>query len=249
MVVIGMAFPCRSLLLPVAGAALLAPPVGTWPRAHAAEVQLPLACSGTVLEARGNASLKRSIDKLRVSLTVQAEAPSSKAALALLQERLDPVRSALAGLQVKDLRVGAPSVWNGYVPTGKPAVFEASSQLSGQLAPAQLQPLISQVGGLPGVRLAPVDAQAGSSGDAASNRVLVQAAYRDALQRAQALAEAIGLRSVRPLQVQLEGGSRPEPMAAMAVARRAGAPFDARELPEPVDRLSMAVTFCATPGP
>ena len=249
LVVNPMAFPCRPLAVAAAGSALLASQVLIAPRALAAEVQLALACSGTVLEARGSASLKRSIDKLRVSLTVQADAPSSKAALALLQERLDPVRSALAGLQVQDLRVGAPSVWNGYVPTGKPAVFEASSQLSGQLAPAQLQPLISQVGGLPGVRLAPVDAQAASSGDAASNRVLVQAAYRDALQRAQALAEAIGLRSVRPLQVQLEGGSRPEPMAAMAVARRSPAPFDPRELPEPVDRLTMAVTFCATKAP
>ncbi len=126
-------------------------------------------------------------------------------------------------------------------------MFEASSQVSGQLAPRQLQPLITQVGGLPGVRLSPVDAQADSRGDAASHRQLVQAAYRDALQRGQTLAQAIGLSRLRPLQLQLEGGYRPEPMAAMAMARRAPAPFDPRELPEPTERLSVAVIFCATP--
>jgi len=212
---------------------------------EAAQVQLQLSCAGTVLEAQGNATLKRTIDKLNLSLTLQAEAPSSKAALVLLQERLDAVRTKLVALEVKELRVTSPSVWNRYVPAGKPAVFEASSQVSGQLAPAQLQALISQVGGLPGVRLAPVDPQADSKANAASNRQLLQAAYRDALQRAQDLGDAIGLRSLRPLQVQMVGGVRP--MAMMAMARSSPAPFDPRELPQPTDRLSLEVTFCATP--
>ncbi|MEB3235000.1 MAG: SIMPL domain-containing protein [Cyanobacteriota bacterium] len=218
------------------------------PRVQAAQVQLQLACDGTVLEARGSATLKRAITKLNLSLTLEAEAPSAKAALALLQQRLDAVRTSLQGLAVQELRVTSPSVWNRYVPAGKPAVFEASSQVSGQLAPAQLQSLISQVGGLPGVRLAPVHAEADKTADGVSNRQLVQAAYRDALQRAQALAEAIGLRTLRPLQVQLDGGVRPAPMmAAMALERRAPAPFDPRELPEPSDMLALEATSCAIP--
>lgn len=247
MAVFAMALSSRSVLLAAAGLTLLAPQALALQTARAAQVQLQLSCSGTVLEARGNASLKRSINKLRVSLRLEAEAPSAKAALTLLQERLDGVRRALQVLQVQELRVSAPSVWNRDVPAGKPAVFEASSQVSGQLLPAQLQQLISQVGGLPGVRLAPVEAEADSSGDLAGNHQLVQAAYRDALQRAQTLAAAIGLSQVRPLQVELDGGYRPEPMVAMAMPRRAPAPFDPRELPEPVDRLAVAVTFCATP--
>ena len=242
-----MALTPRSLLLAAVGATLLAPQALALQTARAAQVQLQLTCSGTVLDARGNASLKRSINKLRVVLSLEADAPSAKAALNLLQERLDAVRRALQGLQVQELRVSAPSVWNRYVPAGKPAVVEASSQVSGQLAPAQLQQLISQVGGLPGVRLAPVEAEADSSDDLASHQQLVQAAYRDALQRAQALAAAIGLSKVRPLQVELDGGYRPQPMVAMAMPRRAPAAFDPRELPEPVDRLAVAVTFCATP--
>jgi uncharacterized protein YggE len=215
--------------------------------ARAAQVQLQLSCTGTVLEAQGSATLKRAIDTLELSLTLEAEAPSAKAALLLLQERLDAVRTRLVSLEVKDLRVTSPRVWNRYVPAGKPAVFEAASQLSGQLAPAQLQALITQVGGLPGVRLAPVTPQADSKADATSNRQLLQAAYRDALQRGQDLAEAIGLRNLRPLQVQMAGGVRPLPMPVMAMARSAPAPFDPRELPQPSDRLSLEVTFCAIP--
>lgn len=213
----------------------------------AAQVQLQLSCIGTVLEAQGSATLKRAIDKLNFSVALEAEAPTSKAALVLLQERLDAVRQQLQALQVKELRVTSPSVWNRYVPPGKPAVFEASSQVSGQLAPTQLQNLISQVGGLPGVRLAPVNAEADQASDAASNRQLLQAAYRDALQRAQDLGEAIGLRNLRPLQVQMPAGLQPMPIPMMAMARSAPAPFDPRELPQPTDRLSLEVTFCATP--
>jgi len=216
------------------------------PPAAAAQVQLQLSCAGTVLEARGSAMLKRPITKLNVSMTLEAEAPTAKAALTLLQERLDPVRRALQALAIEELRISSPSVWNRYVPAGKPAVFEASSRVSGKLAPTRLQALISQVGVLPGVRLAPVDAEADKAGDAASSRQLLQAAYRDALQRGQDLAAAIGLSSLQPLQVQIEGGVRPMPMAAMALRGAAPAPFDPRELPEPSDQLSLAVTFCAT---
>jgi uncharacterized protein YggE len=230
------------LAMPVAVAVAVLP---LQPPVAAASVQVQLNCAGTVLEARGSATLKRAIASLRLSLSLEAEAPTAQAALALLQQRLDPVRSGLQALNVNALRVSSPSVWNRAVPPGRPAVAQASLQVSGELAPAQLQNLISRVGGLPGVRLAPVDPQADRGADAASNRQLLQAAYQDALRRGQDLAAALGLTTLRPLQVQSDGGLRPEPMVAMA--RSAPAPFDPRELPEPTDRLSLTVTFCARP--
>lgn len=235
----------RTLLAVAPGLiALIAPGQAT--SVWANPVQLQLSCTGTVLEARGSATLRRPVDRLAFALALEAVAPSSKEALALLQQRLDAVRTALKRLAVAQLRVGSPSVWNRYRPAGQPESFEASTQVGGQLAPSQLQALISEVGGLPGVRLSPVDPLADPGADAASNRQLLQAAYRDALRRAQDLGAAIGLGSLRPLQVQIEGGVSPLPMAA-AMQRRAPAPFDPRELPEPSDRLSLAVTFCATP--
>lgn len=219
------------------------------PRAQAAEpqVQLQLSCSGTVIAVQGSSTLKRAIARLRLNLGLEAEGANAASALALLQERLDPVRLALQSLEVSDLRVSAPSVWSRYVPEGKPTVFEANTQVSGRLAPAQLQNLISQVGGLPGVRLAPVEAEPDKQADARVSRQLLQAAYGDALQRGQTLAATLGLRRLRPLQLQVDGGVRPEPMVALAMPRNAAAPLDPRELPEPSDTVSLSITFCASP--
>ena len=225
----------------------LAPTLGGAAARAQAQVQVQLGCSGTLFDARGSAELKRPIERLRLSLGVEAEAPSAAAALTLLQERLAAVRQALQLLQVQELRVTSPSTWSGSGSSGKPPVFAAASQVSGQLAPQHLQDLISQIGGLPGVRLAPIDGQAAQASDAVSNRRLVQAAYADALRRGQDLAAALGLNRLRPLQVKTDGGLRPVPLRAMALARPAPAPFDPRELPEPSDSLSLEVTFCATP--
>jgi len=230
----------RSGLLCAAALALIQP-------VSAAQVQVQLSCSGTVLEARGSATLKRTIDRLRFGLRLEAEDSSARAALLQLQQRLDAVRRSLQSLQVQELRVTSPSVWQRAAAPGRPAQVEANVQVSGKLAPAQLQRLISQVGALPGVRLEPVQAQADAGGDATANRQLMQAAYRDALQQGQLLAAALGLSTLRPLQVQAEGGVRPAPLLAMARATPEPAPFDPRELAEPTDQLSLAVTFCATP--
>ena len=114
-----------------------------------------------------------------------------------------------------------------------------------QLAPAKLQPLVRQVGGLPGVRLSPVATEADAAGDRAARRQLLRAAYQDSLQQAQDVAAAIGLRGLQPLEVQLEGGGRPVAMRALAMADGAVPPFDPAELPGPMERLSLQVRFCA----
>lgn len=209
-----------------------------------AQAQIQLACDGTLVEARGNAELKRSTDRLRVSLSLEAEAPTADGALAELQQRLAAVRSGLQSLGVQELEVTSPSTWQRPADRRRPAAVQASLSVSGQLAPARFQALIRQVGALPGVRLAPVATQADKAGDRAAQRQLLRAAYQDALGQAREIAAAIGLAQLRPLEVQLDGGYRPMPMLARA-ADAAPPPFDPAELPTPTDRLGLTVRFCA----
>lgn len=215
------------------------------PAAGLAQSQVQLACTGTLVEARGSAELKRTTQRLRFSLALEAEEPSTDAALGSLQRRLAEVRTRLKSLQVVDLEVSSPSTWQRPASRDKAGVVQASLQISGQLAPAQLQPLVRQVGGLPGVRLSPVATEADTAGDRAARRQLLSAAYQDALVQAREIAAAIGLSEVQPLEVQLEGGGRPVAMRALAMADAAVPPFDPAELPAPIQRLSLQVRFCA----
>jgi uncharacterized protein YggE len=216
------------------------------PLAGLAQSQVQLACTGTLVEARGSAELKRPTQRLRFSLALEAEGSSTEAALGSLQRRLAAVRTTLKNLQVVDLEVTSPATWQRPASRERPGAVQASLQVSGQLAPAQLQPLVRQVGGLQGVRLSPVATEADAAGDRAARRQLLRAAYQDALQQAQDVAAAIGLRGLQPLEVLLEGGGRPVAMRAMAMAADAAVPpFDPAELSVPMERLSQQVRFCA----
>jgi uncharacterized protein YggE len=216
------------------------------PRPLAAQVQLT--CPGTLLEARGSAEVDRPTRRLGFSLGLEAEAAGSAAtaaALALLQQRLAAVRTALQRLQVEELRVSSPTTWRRSDPRGRPMAVQASLQISGRLAPERLQPLIREVGALSGVQLAPVTAQADPAEDQAVRRRLLRQAYQEARSRAGELAAAIGRTRLEPLEVQLDGGEpRPMPMMARADAA-APPPFDPAELPQPKDRLSLLARFCA----
>jgi uncharacterized protein YggE len=210
------------------------------PMAGLGQSQVQLACSGTLVEARGSAELKRPTQRLRFSLTLEAEEASTDAALASLQQRLAAVRTTLKNLQVVDLEVTSPATWQRPASRDRAGAVQASLQVSGQLAPAQLQPLVRQVGGLAGVRLSPVTTEADAAGDRAARRQLLGAAYQ-----AQDVAAAIGLRGLQPLAVLLEGGGRPVAMRATAMADAAVPPFDPAELSAPMERLSLQVRFCA----
>jgi uncharacterized protein YggE len=238
--------PVRRLALPFATAALLLAATAV-PRPVVAQVQL--ACAGTLLEARGSAEAERPTRRLGFSLGLEAEASggdgATDAALALLQQRLAAVRSALQRLEVEQLRVSSPTTWRRTDLRGRPAAVQASLQISGRLAPQRLQPLIREVGALPGVRLAPVTAQADPAEDLAVRRRLLREAYQDALARASEVGAAIGRLRLEPLEVQLDGGElRPVPMMARADAA-APRPFDPAELPQPKDRLTLLARFCA----
>jgi uncharacterized protein YggE len=214
---------------------LLAPPV--------AAQQVQLRCEGTLLEARGSAEQKRTIDVLKVSLALSVEAATADGALGELQRRLAEVRLALQGLQVRELAVSSPSSWPRPASSKRPAAVEANLQVSGELAPARLQALVREVGALPGVRLNPVSAQADQAGDARVRRRLLGLAYQEALLQARELAETIGLGTPIPLEIQIDGGFRP--VQARAMAADAVPAFDPGELASPTDRLGMVVRFCA----
>lgn len=235
----------RSLLSLAGGALVVALPLVASTLAATAQTQIQLSCSGAVVEARGNAELKRATRQLRLSLALEAEAATAATALAELQRRLVAVRSGLQALQVQELEVTSPSTWNRPAQRERPAAVQSSLQVSGRLEPSRLQTLIRQVGGLPGVRLAPVGTQADPLGDRQARRQLLQLAYQDALGQSRDIAAAMGLSQLQPLEVQLEGGFRPVSMRAMAAADAAVPPFDPRELPIPTDSLSLQVRFCA----
>jgi uncharacterized protein YggE len=207
--------------------------------------QVQLACGGTLLEARGVAEVERPMRRLLFSLGLEAEAASTDRALELLQARLAAVRSGLQGLAVEELRVSSPSTWPRSDGRGRPSGVQAGLQVSGRLEPQRLQPLIRQIGALPGVRLSPVTAQADPAQDQGIRRRLLEAAYSDARQQAGEVAAAVGRRTLEPLEVQLDGvEARPMPMMARADAAPPP-PFDPRELAPPKDRLSLLVKFCA----
>ena len=234
--------PCRPLLPLALGALVLF--TGGITRA---EVQLR--CQGTLLEARGKAEIQRPTSALGVSLGLEAEAAKADQALEQLQWRLAAVRQKLQALGVKEWRAGAPSTWERTGPQGQRISVQASLQVSGRIEPAQLQDLISAVGGLPGVRLAPVTAETDRSQDSAIRAQLLRAAYQDALHQAQEVAAAIGRRrQLSPLEVQLDGNGdlRPMPMAMRSDAPApAPPPFNAAELPKPTQQLSLLARFCA----
>ncbi len=225
---------------------LLLPLLGILPsRPAGAQTQVQLSCTGTVLQSMGSAEIKRAIEALDVSLQLNAQGASANAALAELQRRLAAVRSALQALQVQELEVSSPSTWQRPVQRDRPAGVEANLSVRGRLQPQRLQQLVRQVGGLLGVRLAPVATRADERQNRASRRQLLKLAYQDAVERAQDMATAIGLRQLQPLDLQVEGGPRPMPMRAMASADAGAPPFDPDELAQPIDRLQLQVRFCA----
>jgi uncharacterized protein YggE len=232
----------RRWRLPLLAAVLLGSDLSG--NATRAEGQVQLSCAGTLLETRGQAETRRATATLKASLNLEAEAATADLALALLQQRLAAVRTALQQLEVRDLRVTSPSTWQRPPERNRAAAVQANLQVSGSLAPGRLQELIRTVGALPGVRLSPVGTEADRREDARVRQELLRQAYDDAVRQAQPLADLIGRRRLRALEIRVDGMEMPMP-AMRAMAAPAPPPFDPAELNQPLDRLGMQVRFCA----
>lgn len=211
---------------------------------NAASAEVQLRCEGTLLEARGTAERQRPAASIAFSLGLEARGASADRALELLQVRLTSVRATLKRLGVRDLRVGSPSTWSRPAAAGERASFQSDLAVSGTLDPQRLQGLVREVGGLPGIRLSPVTAEADPAAVRAGRSALLAAAYRDAEAQVRPLAALIGHRQLRPLQIQVEGGAGPMMMRA-EMAPPAPPAFDPAELPLPTERLTLLVQFCA----
>jgi uncharacterized protein YggE len=231
----------RCILRWVIAASLVA---AALPQVARAEGQVQLHCTGTLLEARGQAEQQRGTARLKASLNLEAEAETSDQALELLQQRLASVRSALQALSAEELRVSSPATWQRPRERGQAALVQANLQVTANLAPARLQTLIRNVGALPGVRLAPVATEADRNEDAQIRRQLLGQAYRDALNQAQPLASLIGRDRLTPLDIRIDGQEMAVP-AMRAMTADAAPPFNPDELSRPRERLTMLVRFCA----
>lgn len=209
-----------------------------------AEGQVQLQCSGTLLEARGQAERRRATSRLKISLGLEAEGRTADQALGLLQQRLAAVRSGLQALAAQELRVSSPSTWQRQGEKGQPAQVQASLQVSADLAPERLQALIRGIGSLAGVRLAPVSTEPDRREDAQVRQELLRQAYRDAFNQAQPLATLIGRTALTPLEIRIDGQELGMP-AYRAMAASAPPPFNPDELNPPRDRLGLLVRFCA----
>ena len=86
-------------------------------------------------------------------------------------------------------------------------------------------------------------AEADQSVNRLARQRLLRAGYQDALVQAREIAAAIGLGRVRPIEVQLDGGG---PVMMRAMAEPSVPSFDPAELPQPTDRISLRVRFCAS---
>lgn len=212
----------------------------------AAQTQVQLSCSGTVLQSSGSAERQRAIKSLDVALNLQAEGPTAEVALTELQRRLASVRTRLRTLQVEQLQVGSPTTWQRPAQRNRPAAVVANLSVAGRLQPQRLQAMVREVGTLPGVRLSPVGPRVDEQLDRRVRRELLHHAYQDALEQAQDAAEALGLRQLHPLDLQVEGHGRPMLMRAMAPSDSSIPPFDPDELAKPIDRLQLQVRFCAS---
>jgi hypothetical protein len=210
----------------------------------AALAEMPLPCSGTLLqlqlEERGTASF----DRFRFDLGLEAEAPTKVEALTLLSSRLAGLRAALRPLQSGELTIPAPSTYRsggGSGPGVQPVREHASTSVSGEVSKLRYDALIRSAGRLPGVTLRGFTAQATGGSEADLQTALMQRALLRGGRQAATTAHALGLARVRLLRIdQRQGGElRPMPYARMAAAS-----FNPEEAPPPERSVSLGLDYC-----
>ena len=220
-------------------ALLVLPTVSLFPLAARAQIQGPV-CRGTLLQLNLRESGESPTESFRFNLRLEAEAPTSAAALDQLGDRQDRLRQQLEPLVQGRLVIPAP---NTYEMAGSKSSsgFRAVTTITGTVGRGNYDTLIQRAGRLPGVRLQGMTSLPSSSGQNRLQEQLLERALQRGRRQAERTAAALKLRRIALLRIDQRSHSslRPSPMGVSAAPR-----FRPEEAPLPTGSLSLALDYC-----
>ena len=220
-------------------ALLVLPTVSLFPLAALAEIRGP-ECRGILLQLNLRESGESPTESFRFNLRLEAEAPTSAAALDQLGDRQDRLRQQLEPLVQGRLVIRAP---NTYEMAGSKSSsgFRAVTTITGTVGRGNYDTLIQRAGRLPGVRLQGMTSLPSSSGQNRLQEQLLERALQRGRRQAERTAAALKLRRIALLRIDQRSHSslRPSPMGVSAAPR-----FRPEEAPLPTGSLSLALDYC-----
>ncbi|MGD9690603.1 MAG: SIMPL domain-containing protein [Phycisphaerales bacterium] len=213
---------------------------------------------GTLITATGTATSKKTPDRATVSLGAIATAKTPLAATDQLNVIMDKVVSGVKALKVEGTVIQTQSL--SLTPIyDRRNTGEDEPRITGYRASNTVQVQISEIGKAGAV----VDAGMGGGANviqgiwfsladnAGAEQELLRQASKDARSRAQSMAEGLGLRVIRPLEVQSGGAVRPLAQRfggeVFSMARAADAAPTVVEAGEASMYASVTVVFLAVP--
>ena len=234
-----MASDLNRYLNKLAIALLVLPTVSLFPLAALAEIRGP-ECRGILLQLNLRESGESPTESFRFNLRLEAEAPTSAAALDQLGDRQDRLRQQLEPLVQGRLVIPAP---NTYEMAGSKSSsgFRAVTTITGTVGRGNYDTLIQRAGRLPGVRLQGMTSLPSSAGQDRLQDELLERVLQRGRRQAERTAAALKLRRVALLRIDQRSHSslRPSPMGVSAAPR-----FRPEEAPLPTGSLSLALDYC-----
>ena len=220
-------------------ALLVLPTVSLFPLAALAEIRGP-ECRGILLQLNLRESGESPTESFRFNLRLEAEAPTSAAALDQLGDRQDRLRQQLEPLVQGRLVIRAPNTYE-MADSKSSSGFRAVTTITGTVGRGNYDTLIQRAGRLPGVRLQGMTSLPSSSGQNRLQEQLLERALQRGLRQAERTAAALKLRRIALLRIDQRSHSslRPSPMGVSAAPR-----FRPEEAPLPTGSLSLALDYC-----
>ncbi|WP_413324300.1 SIMPL domain-containing protein [Synechococcus sp. MIT S9503] len=220
-------------------ALLVLPTVSLFPLAALAEIRGP-ECRGILLQLNLRESGESPTESFRFNLRLEAEAPTSAAALDQLGDRQDRLRQQLEPLVQGRLVIPAPNTYE-MAGSKSPSGFRAVTTITGTVGRGNYDTLIQRAGRLPGVRLQGMTSLPSSSGQNRLQEQLLERALQRGRRQAERTAAALKLRRIALLRIDQRSHSslRPSPMGVSAAPR-----FRPEEAPLPTGSLSLALDYC-----
>tara|TARA_Y100001978_G_C23580067_1_gene378528 strand:- start:129 stop:839 length:711 start_codon:yes stop_codon:yes gene_type:complete len=220
-------------------ALLVLPTVSLFPLAALAEIRGP-ECRGILLQLNLRESGESPTESFRFNLRLEAEAPTSAAALDQLGDRQDRLRQQLEPLVQGRLVIPAPNTYE-MADSKSSSGFRAVTTITGTVGRGNYDTLIQRAGRLPGVRLQGMTSLPSSSGQNRLQDKLLDRALQRGRRQAERTAAALKLRRIALLRIDQRSHSslRPSPMGVSAAPR-----FRPEEAPLPTGSLSLALDYC-----